>query len=85
MIPDEPNFARHLAAVIEDVADRTTDPDDALSAILEHPVAKVALRLTVCPDCGKPKGYRGYLGAECQCGRRPTRAGPAHSAGQTTG
>lgn len=27
-----------------------------------------------CDRCGRPKGYKGYYGPECQCGRPPGNA-----------
>jgi hypothetical protein len=34
-----------------------------------------------CDICGKPKGYKGYYGPECQCGAELRAPGLGHSIG----
>jgi hypothetical protein len=35
--------------------------------------------LTRCDRCGKPKGYKGYYGPECQCEEAARTPAPGHS------
>jgi hypothetical protein len=44
---DEPDFAKHVANVIQDAVDHTVTVDEAIEAILEHPVAKAGMRLKI--------------------------------------
>lgn len=32
-----------------------------------------------CEKCGKPDGYKGWFGPECQCGISLDKAAPTHS------
>jgi hypothetical protein len=44
--PDEPDFLAHLRNVLDDYKDGTLESrDDAVEAIIQHPVVRVALRM----------------------------------------
>lgn len=53
---------------IEIWTDPKLGPDEARMVVTE-----------ACPTCGKPRGFKGYRGAECQCSqvrkRRPAKPG----------